>query len=64
MRRIRRNMLELLMLALLVMTAAVSVGQLTAQAQDPPPSCTGLPCENPQDCGTKCFCNSGFCRAN
>ena len=64
MKRIRSNMLELLMLALLVVTTAVSVGQLTARAQEPPPSCPGLPCQMQSQCGTKCFCNSGFCRQN
>jgi hypothetical protein len=63
MRRIRRNILELLMLALLVVTTAVSVGQLTAQAQDPP-ACLGLPCDAQNPCGSKCFCNGGFCRAD
>lgn len=59
--RIRRNVLELFLLALLVATSAFSVGQLNAQAEEA--KCEGLACTEQQDCGSKCFCNrpSGFC---
>lgn len=61
MTRIGRHMLELTMLALLVVSSAVSLGQLNARAEAAP--CEGLACTEQQDCGSKCFCNrpSGFC---
>jgi hypothetical protein len=55
--RIRRNVLELFLLALLVVSSAFSIGQLNAQAQDSDPNCKGLACTDGSDCGTKCFCN-------
>jgi hypothetical protein len=66
--RIRRNMLELFLLGLLAVSSVFSIGQLTAQAQDPSkdPACAGLMCYDGSDCGTKCFCNrpSATCIVN
>ena len=64
--RIRRNMLELFLLALLVVSSVFSIGQLSAQAQDKDPNCAGLACYDGSDCGTKCFCNRpvGTCIVN
>lgn len=61
MRKLRRIMLDLLLLALLVGCSAVSLGQLNVTAKAAP--CEGLACTEQQDCGSKCFCNrpSGFC---
>ena len=56
MKKVRRIFLEFLMLTLLVGTSVVSLGQLTASANDP--ACVSLPCNQPSDCGSKCFCNS------
>lgn len=55
--RIRRNMLELFLLALLVVSSAFSIGQLNAQAQNNDPNCKGLACSDGSDCGKLCFCN-------
>ena len=64
--RIRRNLLELFLLTLLVVSSAFSIGQLTTQAQTKDPNCAGLNCFDSSDCGTKCFCNrpSGLCIVN
>jgi hypothetical protein len=64
MERIRRNMLEFFLLALLVVSSVFSIGQLSAQAQEP--NCSGLACSDGSDCGTKCFCNRpvGTCIVN
>jgi hypothetical protein len=61
MTKLRRMMLELFVLALLVGSSAISLGQLNARASEAP--CEGLACTEQQDCGSKCFCNrpSGFC---
>lgn len=61
MRKLRRIMLDLLLVTLLAGSAAVSLGQLTVPAKAAP--CEGLACTEQQDCGSKCFCNrpSGFC---
>ena len=58
MTRLRRIMLELFVLALLVFSSAISLGQLNASAVAL--ACEGLTCVEQQDCGpdaTKCFCN-------
>lgn len=61
--RIRRNVLELFLLTLLVVSSAFSIGQLNARAQTKDPNCAGLACTAGSDCGTKCFCNrpTGTC---
>ena len=58
MTKLRRMVLELSVLAVLVITSAVSLGQLNANAVAL--ACTELTCVDQQDCGpdaTKCFCN-------
>jgi hypothetical protein len=58
MTKLRRTMLELFVLALLVMSSAISLGQLNATAAAF--ACTELTCVEQEDCGpdaTKCFCN-------
>lgn len=58
MTKLRRIMVELSVLALLVMSSAISLGQLNASAVTL--ACEGLTCVDQQDCGpdaTKCFCN-------
>jgi hypothetical protein len=64
MTKLRRNLLELLFLGLLVMSSAVSLGQLNVSAEPWP--CEDLQCWAQEDCGptpTNCFCNrpSGWC---
>lgn len=61
MTRIRTIMLELFVLALLVVSSGVSLGQLSVQANEA--ACEGLACKIKDDCGSKCFCNgpSGHC---
>ena len=64
MTKLRRNVLELFVLALLVMTSAISLGQLNTSAAAWP--CEELQCWAQEDCGPdpyKCFCNrpSGWC---
>ena len=61
MTRLRRIMLNLLLLGLLAGCSAISLGQLNATAKAA--ACEGLACTAQEDCGTKCFCNrpSGFC---
>ena len=53
--KVRRLLLELFVLTLLVGTSVVSFGQLSARANNP--ACAGLACNQPSDCGSKCFCN-------
>ena len=58
MTKLRSIMLEPFVLAVLVITSAISVGQLNANAVAL--ACEGLRCVDQQDCGpdaTKCFCN-------
>ena len=58
MTKLRKIMLELFVLALLVFSSAISLGQLNASAVAF--ACEGLNCVEQQDCGpdaTKCFCN-------
>ncbi len=58
MRKLRKIVLELSVLALLVISSAISLGQLNAGAAAF--ACEGLACVDQQDCGpdaTKCFCN-------
>jgi hypothetical protein len=59
MKTFRGVLLELVVLAVLVTTCALSFGQLTVRAA----ACEGLACTAQEDCGSKCFCNrpSGFC---
>lgn len=57
MMNISERVSQFLMLGLLVITIALSVGHLTTMAQTDPPNCSGLPCTEQQDCGTSCFCN-------
>jgi hypothetical protein len=61
MKKLRQCLGELFLLAILVMTCAVSVGQLTAEAGPHP--CEGLSCLEQWDCGMYCFCHrpSGLC---
>ena len=62
MKKIKDRMMQFLMLGLLGISFAFTVGQLTAMAQSQP-ACAGLQCTEQQDCGSKCFCNrpSGGC---
>lgn len=58
MTKLRKIMLELSVLALLVISSAISLGQLNANAVAL--ACEGLACVEQEDCGpdaTKCFCN-------
>lgn len=58
MTKLRRIMLELFVLALLVVSSAVSLGQLNVSAVAF--TCDTLTCVDQTDCGpdaTKCFCN-------
>jgi hypothetical protein len=64
MTKLRRHTLELCLLALLVMSSAISLGQLSVSAEPWP--CEELQCWAQEDCGPdakKCFCNrpSGWC---
>ncbi len=66
MNTLRSRGLELLMVVLLMVTTAVTFGQLTAKAQRDPGACGGLDCTAQEDCGSKCFCNrpTGKCYVN
>lgn len=63
--KFRTIALEVFMLALLVVTSAVSLGQLTARASTAA-GCAGLTCWAQEDCGPNCFCNrpSSTCFSN
>jgi hypothetical protein len=54
MTKLRRIMVELFVLALLVTSSAVSLGQLSAKAEES--GCDGLTCWDVSDCGP-CYCN-------
>lgn len=62
MKKMKDRMMQFLMLGLLGISFAFSVGQLTIKAQTQP-ACAGLQCTAQEDCGSKCFCNrpSGGC---
>jgi len=64
MKKLRKIMLELFVLALLVVSSGISLGQLNASAEAF--ACESLECYAQEDCGPDakvCFCNrpSGWC---